>query len=80
MGKILLLFKSEDSFIKKNYRPIIVLPTVSKVYERIIQDRIVPFMEPVMSICLIGFRKGYKFEEKQDLENQLRQFVRMKMT
>ena len=44
------LFKSEDSFIKKNYRPITVLPAVSKIYERIIQDQIIPFMEPVMSI------------------------------
>ena len=59
MGEISSLFKSEDSFIKKNYRPITVLPAVSKVYERIIQDQIIPFMEPVMSIYLCGFRKGY---------------------
>ena len=59
MGEILSLLKSEDSFIKKNYRPITVLPAVSKVYERIIQDQIIPFMEPVMSIYLRGFRKGY---------------------
>ena len=59
MGEISSLFKSEDSFIKKNYRPITVLPAVSKVYERIIQDQIIPFMEPVMSLYLCGFRKGY---------------------
>ena len=59
MGEISSLFKSEDSFIKKNYRPITVLPAVSKVYERIIQDQIIPFMEPVMSVYLCGFRKGY---------------------
>ena len=59
MGEISSLFKSEDSFIKKNYRPITVLPAVSKVYERIIQDQIIPFMEPVMSIYFCGFRKGY---------------------
>ena len=57
MGEISSLFKSEDSL--KNYRPITVLPAVSKVYERIIQDQIIPFMEPVMSIYLCGFRKGY---------------------
>ena len=59
MGEISSLFKSEDSFIKKNYRPITVLPAVSEVYERIMQDQIIPFMEPLMSIYLCGFRKGY---------------------
>ena len=59
MGEISSLSKSEDSFIKKNYRPINVLPAVSKVHERIMQDQIIPFMEPLMSIYLCGFRKGY---------------------
>ena len=59
MGESSSLFHSEDSLIKKNDRPITVLPAVSKVYERIIQDQIIPFMEPVMSIYLCGFRKGY---------------------
>ena len=36
-----------------------MLPAVSKVYERIIQDQIISVMEPVISIYLCGFRKGY---------------------
>ena len=59
MGELSSLFKSEDPFIKKNYRPITVLPAVSKVYERIMQDQIISSMEPVISIYLCGFRKGY---------------------
>ena len=59
MGEVSSLFKNEDPFNKKNYRPITVLPAVSKVYERIIQDQIIPFMEPLMSMYLCGFRKGY---------------------
>ena len=59
MGEVSSLLKSKDPFIKKNYRPIIVLPEVSKVYERIMQDQIISFMEPVISIYLCGFRKGY---------------------
>ena len=53
MGEISSLFKSEDSFIKKNYTPITVLPAVSKVYERSIQDQIIPFMEPVTYIFVV---------------------------
>ena len=59
MEEVSSLFKSEDPFIKKNYRPITVLPAVSKVYERIMQDQIISSMEPVISIYLCGFRKGY---------------------
>ena len=33
-GDVSALFENSDSFHKKNYRPIIVLPSVSKVFER----------------------------------------------
>ena len=46
MGDVPSLFESEDLFIKKNYRPITVLPEVSKVYKRIIQDQLISYMEP----------------------------------
>ena len=59
MGEVSSLFKSEDPFIKKNYRPITVLLAISKVYERIIIDQIISFMEPVISIHHCGFCKGY---------------------
>ena len=59
MRKVWLLLKSEDPFIKKNHRPITVLPAVSKVYERMLQYQIIPFMEPVMSIYPSGGRNGY---------------------
>ena len=37
-GDISSLFKKEDAFTKKNYQPITVLPSVSKIYERSVQD------------------------------------------
>ena len=58
MREVSSLFSSEDPFIK-NFRPITVLPAVSKLYERIMQDQITSFMEPLISIHLCGFRKGY---------------------
>ena len=36
-GDISSLFKEEDASMKKNYRPITVLPLVSKIYERLVQ-------------------------------------------
>ena len=53
------LFKKEDASMKKNYRPITVLPSVSKTYERLVQDQMLPFVQSFMSSLLCGFREGY---------------------
>ena len=34
------VFKKDDKFDKSNYRPISILPNLSKVYERIMQNQI----------------------------------------
>ena len=58
-GDITSLFKKDDAFSKKNYRPITVLPSVSKIFERLMQNQMLPFTERFMSPLLCGFRKGY---------------------
>ena len=49
------VFKSGDKTNVKNYRPISVLPTVSKLLERIMQNQIISHIENY----LCGYRKGY---------------------
>ena len=46
-------------FLTKNYRPISVLPTVSKLLERIMQNQIISHIENYLSPNLCGYRKGY---------------------
>ena len=58
-GDIISLFKKEDAFTKKNYGPITVLPSVSKIYERLMQDQKLPFVQSFLSSLLCGFREGY---------------------
>ncbi len=53
------LFKKEVKTFKGNYRPISVLPTVSKVFERLMATQIFAHMSPYLSWLLCGFRKGY---------------------
>ena len=78
-GDISSLFKKEDASTKENYRPITVLPSVSKVYERLVQDQMLPFVQNFLSSLLCGFREGYgtqhallRFEEacKQTIDNK----------
>ena len=45
--------------MKKNYRPITVFPSVSKIYERMMQDQMLPFVQSFFSPLLCGFREGY---------------------
>ena len=46
-----------SSFDKKNYRPVSILPLLSKVYERGIYEHPSKFFEPFFNEILRGFRK-----------------------
>ena len=51
--------KKEEVTNVKNYRPISVLPSTSKVFERLMQSEINSFMSVNLSKYLCGYRKGY---------------------
>ena len=51
--------KNGPTNTRTNFRPISVLPTVSKLFERIMDKQIVAFMTPFLSSLLCGFRQGY---------------------
>ena len=42
-----------------NYRPVSILPCISKIFERIMDDQISIYMSTHLSRHLCGFRKGY---------------------
>ena len=53
-----------DPFDKKNYRPVSILPLLSKVYETIIFEQVLNHFEPVHSTCafwsfLCAFKKAH---------------------
>ena len=53
------VFKKDDKSDKSNYRPISILPNLSKVYERIMQNQIYPYLNKIFSKYQCGFRKGF---------------------
>ena len=53
------LFKRGDSLDETNIRPISTLPTVSKIFERILFNQLQRFSSKFLSSLLRGFRKGY---------------------
>ena len=55
--------KKGETTNKENYRPVSVLPTVSKIFERNIYDQIYNYISPYLSPYLCGFRKGYSAQD-----------------
>ena len=51
--------KKGETTIKGNYRPVSILPTVSKLFERNMYRDIDTYMTKYMSPYVCGFRKGY---------------------
>ena len=53
------VFKKDDKTDKENYRPISILPTLSKVYERFIYNQMYPYFDKRFSKFQWSFRKGF---------------------
>ena len=53
------VYKKNDPLDKTNYRPVSVLPAVSKIFERIMQKEIIDFIVNFLSPYLCGYRKVF---------------------
>ena len=53
------IHKNKDTTQKVNYRPISVLQSIAKVFERIKFDQMYQYFANILSTLLSGFRKGY---------------------
>ena len=56
-GDVSSLFKSLDAFIKKNYRPITVLSSVSRIYERVLESQIKSHALSFLSPFCVDFER-----------------------
>ena len=58
-GDVTPTFKKKGKIFVQNYRPLSVLPTVSKIFERIMQKQITYYIGIFLSPFLCGYRKGF---------------------
>ena len=56
---VLPIHKGKDSFLPENYRPISILPAISKIFEKLLEKQMYTFMENKLSDLLCGFRKRH---------------------
>ena len=59
LADITPVYKKKDPTLFENYRPVSVLPSVSKVFERIIQKKFSCFIYEFLSPFLCGYRQGF---------------------
>ena len=63
LADITLVFKKNIPLDKENYRPVSVLPVVSKIFERIMQKQVTLFTEKLLSPYLCGYKKGFSTQQ-----------------
>ena len=59
LAEISPLQKDSDVMNKTKYRPISILPSISKIYERIMQSQLAKFIENHLYIHMCKYRKGH---------------------
>ena len=59
LADITPLHKKLETIKKENYRPVSLLPVVSKLFERIMQKQMIAYIEKFLSPYLCGYRKGF---------------------
>jgi hypothetical protein len=61
IGKLCPVFKAGDKTLLSNYRPISILPSFSKLYEKCIHNRLTSYLEAnqILTTCQYGFRKNH---------------------
>lgn len=60
IAKICPVYKKGDKLNPKNYRPISVLPTIAKIFEKIVKDKLVAHIthNKIMNERQFGYQKG----------------------
>ena len=53
------VFKKNNPLNKENYKPVSVLPIISKVFEKLMQNQINVHIKSFLSPYLCGYRKGF---------------------
>ena len=74
IAKIAPIHKKDDPHLLKNYRPISILPAISKLLEKCVYDRFYPFLSKfnILSNCQYGFRRNHSTSHAvTDLEDKI---------
>ena len=59
LSEIPPIFKSKDDLDKENFRPISILPCISKIFENVYYEQLYNFFCGILSSSLVAYRRNY---------------------
>ena len=59
MADVIPIYKELERTLKNNYRPVSLLPIVSKIFEDIMNEQILAYMEKFLSAFIFAYRKRH---------------------
>ncbi|XP_060075891.1 uncharacterized protein LOC132555559 [Ylistrum balloti] len=59
MAQVVPVYKKKDAMDKQNYRPVSILPCISKKFERSMSDQLVQYFSNIFNSFLAAFRPGF---------------------
>ena len=64
IAKIILIHKKDDIHLTENYRPISILPSISKIFEKIVYNQLYSYLNTNKYLYTgqYGFRKSHSTE------------------
>ena len=63
MADVMPIHKKDEKTLAKNYRPISLIPVISKLFEKNMYSEIMSFIENSLSSYLFGYREGHSAEQ-----------------
>ena len=63
LADVVPIHKKEETTLLKNYRPVSLIPVVSKLFERDMYNQMFSYIDKFLSPYLFGYRKGYSTEQ-----------------
>ena len=78
-AEVVHVFRKQDTLLKKNYRPVSVLPTLSKLFEKLLATQLSDFFENIFNCLMSAYRKRYNCQDvllklveswRHDLDNK----------
>ena len=57
------IHKKDEATLMKNYRPVSLIPIVSKLFERDMYNQILSYIDKFISPYIFGYRKGHTTEQ-----------------
>ena len=57
------IHKAKERIYRENYRPVSLIPILSKLYERNMYEPIISYVEKYLSSYLFGYRKGHSTQQ-----------------